>query len=161
MQLFSANAAMFSKNCPRKMKKPTSKVVHNLPKKIKYWLGWPSCPNSPKTEILYHQKPLNAGLDFGSTRSKTYFLQMDFSFFVTSPFLQIFQPSVGTTKWASFTKIGLIFSIWRYHILRSCCKMIQHNGNGNGYDYECIAKQGLRKLWGFVGVLGNLRLDEG
>ena len=23
---------------------------------------WPSCPNGPKTEILYHQKPLNARL---------------------------------------------------------------------------------------------------
>ena len=23
---------------------------------------WPSCQNGPKTEILYHQKPLNAGL---------------------------------------------------------------------------------------------------
>ena len=42
------------------MKKPPSKNAHNLPKIVfKYW---PCCPNEPKTEILYHQRALNAGL---------------------------------------------------------------------------------------------------
>ena len=25
-----------------------------------FWMYWPSCPNGPATEILYHQKPLNS-----------------------------------------------------------------------------------------------------
>ena len=38
---------------PENMKKEKpSKVPHNRP----------GCPNGPKTEITYHQKPLNAGL---------------------------------------------------------------------------------------------------
>ena len=27
-----------------------------------FFMYWPGCPNGPKTEIPYHQKPLNAGL---------------------------------------------------------------------------------------------------
>ena len=27
-----------------------------------FFMYWPGCPNSPETEILYHQKPLNAEL---------------------------------------------------------------------------------------------------
>ena len=63
MELFSVDAAVIKKkkNCPRKHRKMLSKVAHNRPNFLfQYWLG---CPNGPKTEILYHQKPLNAGLD--------------------------------------------------------------------------------------------------
>ena len=40
------------------MKKPTSKVPHNQPPP--FFMYWPGCPNGTETEILYHQKPLNA-----------------------------------------------------------------------------------------------------
>ena len=61
MQLFSADAIVFSKKYiiffdPVNMKKPPSKVANTF---FMYWLG---CQNGPETEILYHQKPLNAGL---------------------------------------------------------------------------------------------------
>jgi hypothetical protein len=52
MQLFSRDAAMFSK------KKTLSKNA--WPPIFFQYL--PGCPNSLKTEIPYHQKPLNAGL---------------------------------------------------------------------------------------------------
>ena len=42
------------------MKKPPSKVAHNRPRH--FFQYWPGCPKGPKTEILYHQKPLIAGL---------------------------------------------------------------------------------------------------
>ena len=44
----------------RKMKKPPSKIAHTWPPT--FFQYWPSCPNSPKTEIPYPQKPLNAEL---------------------------------------------------------------------------------------------------
>ena len=64
MQLFSADAIVFSKKkkkiVPENMKKTPSKVAHNRPPT--FFMYWPSCPNGPETEILYHEKPLNAGL---------------------------------------------------------------------------------------------------
>ena len=42
------------------MKKPASKVAHNS--YLVFFQYWPGCQNGPKTEILYHQKPLIAGL---------------------------------------------------------------------------------------------------
>ena len=45
---------------PENMKKPPSKVAHNRPPT--FFMYWPGCPNGPVTEIMYHQKPLNAGL---------------------------------------------------------------------------------------------------
>ena len=53
MQLFSADAIVFSKKLP-------SKVVHNQPQT--FFMYWPGSPNGPESEIPYHQKPLNAGL---------------------------------------------------------------------------------------------------
>jgi hypothetical protein len=67
MQLFSADPIVFSqkkikkKIDPENMKKPPSKVAHNRPPTI-FFQYWPGCPNGPKTEIPYLQKPLNAGL---------------------------------------------------------------------------------------------------
>ena len=52
------------------MKKLPSKAAHNWP--LIFFMYWPGCPNSPKTEIQYHQKNLNAGLDIqtgGLTRT--------------------------------------------------------------------------------------------
>ena len=45
---------------PENMKKTPSKVAHN--RRPIFFMYWPGCPNSPETEIPYHQKPLNAGL---------------------------------------------------------------------------------------------------
>ena len=62
MQLFSADAIVFSKNLkniffdPENMKKPPSKVAHNQPQT--FFQYWPGCLNGPKTEIPYHQKAL-------------------------------------------------------------------------------------------------------
>ena len=61
MQLFSADAIVFSKKLkkkfdPKNMKKLPSKVAHNRPPTFFY------VPNGAETEIPYHQKPLNAGL---------------------------------------------------------------------------------------------------
>ena len=42
------------------MKKNQSKVAQNRPPT--FFMFWPCCPNDQETEILYHQKPLNAGL---------------------------------------------------------------------------------------------------
>jgi hypothetical protein len=63
MQLFNADTTILSKkkilpqktrkNHPQKMLMIGSKVIFQY---------WPSCPNSPKTEILYHPIPRNAGL---------------------------------------------------------------------------------------------------
>ena len=67
MQLFSADAIMFSKKFQKRkvalenMKKQPSKVAHNRPQTF-FFLYWSGCPNGPKTEIPHHQKPLNAGL---------------------------------------------------------------------------------------------------
>ena len=66
MQLFIAEAIVFLKNNkkkfdPENMKKAPSKVAHNRPLTF-FFMYWPGCPNGPETEILYHQKPLNAGL---------------------------------------------------------------------------------------------------
>ena len=67
MQLFDADARVFSKKFKKKHRKhektiktPT-KVAHNrLPT---FFLYWPGCPNGPKTEIPYYKKkPLNVGL---------------------------------------------------------------------------------------------------
>ena len=44
------------------MKKPPSKVAHNRPPT--FFMYWHGCPNGPETEILYHQKLLNAVLGF-------------------------------------------------------------------------------------------------
>ena len=58
MELFSVDAIVFSKKFhffdPENIKK--------CPKKLLFFLYWPGCPNGPKTEIPYPQKPLNAGL---------------------------------------------------------------------------------------------------
>ena len=43
------------------MKKPPSKDTHNQPPTF-FFMYWPGCPNVSKTDIPYHQKPLNAGL---------------------------------------------------------------------------------------------------
>ena len=62
MQIFSADAIVFKKIFfwPQKHKKKLpSKVAHNRPFLFHYW---PGCTNSPKTEILYPQKPPNARL---------------------------------------------------------------------------------------------------
>ena len=63
MELFSADATIFEKKgkkiVPENMKKPPSKVAHNRPRTFLFSMYMPSCP---KTEILYHQKSLNAGL---------------------------------------------------------------------------------------------------
>ena len=67
MQLFSTDNIVFSKKNskknfdPENMKKPPSKVAHNGPLTF-IFMYWPGCPNSPESEIPYHQKPLNAGL---------------------------------------------------------------------------------------------------
>ena len=59
MQFFSADAVMFSifflipKTCPQKL----LIIALNF-----FFMYWPGCPNGPETEILYHQKPLNAEL---------------------------------------------------------------------------------------------------
>ena len=45
---------------PENMKKPPSKVANNRPPT--FFMYWPSCPNSPETEILYYQRLLNSGL---------------------------------------------------------------------------------------------------
>ena len=59
MQLLSADAID-----PENMKKTPSKVAHNRPPTFFiYCPGCPGCPNGPETEIPYHQKPLNTGLD--------------------------------------------------------------------------------------------------
>ena len=42
------------------MKKNQSKVAQNRPPT--FFMFWPCCPNDQETEILYHQKPLTAGL---------------------------------------------------------------------------------------------------
>ena len=66
MQLFSADAIVFSKKelkknfDPKTWKSHTQKLLIIGPKL--FLMYWPGCPNGPKTEILYHQKPLNAGL---------------------------------------------------------------------------------------------------
>ena len=64
MQLFSADVTMFKKNekksAPEKIQKPPSKVARP---KFFFWLG---CPNGPKTEIPYHQKPFNGALNKSS-----------------------------------------------------------------------------------------------
>ena len=65
MQLISADAIEFSKKVedffdPEGMKNLPSIVAHNQPP---FFMYWPGCPNNPETEIPYHQKPLNAGLD--------------------------------------------------------------------------------------------------
>ena len=56
MQLFSADAtySVF------KMKNRPQKLLIIGPQL--FFMYWPGCPNGPETEILYHQKPLNAGL---------------------------------------------------------------------------------------------------
>ena len=61
MQLFSADATIFLKNsniffAPENMKEAPSKVGHNRPRVFVQY--WPGCPNGPKAEISYHQKPL-------------------------------------------------------------------------------------------------------
>jgi hypothetical protein len=53
MQLYNADATMFFL-APESMKKPPSKVVHNRDNFLFQY--------GQKREILYHQKPLNAGL---------------------------------------------------------------------------------------------------
>ena len=58
MQLFSADAIVFSKKFKKKidlenMKKPPSKVAHNQPITF-FFIYWPSCPNGPETDIPYH-----------------------------------------------------------------------------------------------------------
>ena len=53
MQLFSADATKFSKKSPQNLL-----IIGPI-----FFQYLPSCPNGLKTEILYHQKPLNAGLD--------------------------------------------------------------------------------------------------
>ena len=45
---------------PENMKKPPSKVAHN--RTPTFFLCTGLVPKRPETEILYHQKPLNAGL---------------------------------------------------------------------------------------------------
>ena len=66
MQHFSAESIVFSKKirkqnfAPENLLKPPSKVPHNWPPT--FFLHWPGCPNGTETEILYQQKPLNAGL---------------------------------------------------------------------------------------------------
>ena len=68
MQLFSADAIVFSKKFvilffdPENMKKKPSKFAHNQPQT--FFMYWPGCSNGPQTEILYLQKPLNAGLGY-------------------------------------------------------------------------------------------------
>ena len=66
MQLFSVDATMFPKRCiffcPWKQEKTAPKVVYNRTIFFQYW---PGCPNGPKTEIPYHQKPFNAGIRTG------------------------------------------------------------------------------------------------
>ena len=65
MQLFSADATVFSKKLkkkifdPENMKKLPSKVAHNrhLFSNL-FFQYWPGCPNGPKTEIPYLQSPL-------------------------------------------------------------------------------------------------------
>jgi hypothetical protein len=66
MQLVSADANnILKKNLTfffahENMKKPPSKVAHNW---SRFFFQYrPGCPNGPKTEIPYHQKPINAGL---------------------------------------------------------------------------------------------------
>ena len=53
MQLFSVDAIAF----PENLKKQPSKVAHIGPHF--FFQYWPGCPNGPKTEIPYHQMPLN------------------------------------------------------------------------------------------------------
>ena len=66
MQLFSADAIVFSKKINKKMFDPEN--MKNSPQKLLiigpqlFFMYWPGCPNGPETEILYHQKPLIAGL---------------------------------------------------------------------------------------------------
>jgi hypothetical protein len=85
MQLFSADATIFSKKfqqkifAPENMKNPPSKVAHNRPKSccFQYWPGYPS---GLKTEIPYNQMHLNAGLgilDWGGVRVMTYALRKE------------------------------------------------------------------------------------
>ena len=64
MQRFSAYVTVFLKKnyfFPENMKKPLPRVAHKHPQ-LFLCTYWPGCPNSIETEILYHQKPLNAGL---------------------------------------------------------------------------------------------------
>ena len=60
MQLFSADATMFSKKTLKNMKNDPQRslIIGQF-----FFQYWPSCHNGLKTEISYHQKPLNAGLD--------------------------------------------------------------------------------------------------
>ena len=66
MQLFSADATMFSKFFFFIFL--TTKSWKNLPQKLliispePFFMYWPCGQNSPETKISYHQKPLNAGL---------------------------------------------------------------------------------------------------
>ena len=63
MQLFCAEVRIvFPKKflALKSMEKPPSKAAHNRP--ATFFMYWPGWPNSPETEIPYHQKPPNAGL---------------------------------------------------------------------------------------------------
>ena len=66
MQLFSADAIVFSKKILKKIFDP--KTWKNRHQKLLiigpelFFMYWPCCPNGPETEIPYHQKPLNTGL---------------------------------------------------------------------------------------------------
>ena len=60
MQLFNEDTMIFSFFALENIRKTPSKVAHNRPKL--FFQYWPGCLIDPKTEIPYHQKPLNAGL---------------------------------------------------------------------------------------------------
>ena len=64
MQLFSADAIVFSKKKynsePQNMKNCPLKLLIIGPQL--FFMYWPVCANCAETEILYHKKPINAGL---------------------------------------------------------------------------------------------------
>ena len=61
MQLFIADTTIFFKEIsPENIKKCSQKFL--IIGAELFFQYWPGCPNDPKTELPYHQKPLDAGL---------------------------------------------------------------------------------------------------
>ena len=56
-QLLGVVFSFFQGKKKKKNVDPENIIGHNF-----FLMYWPGCPNSPETEIPYHQKPLNAEL---------------------------------------------------------------------------------------------------